>query len=216
MATSIPRKVRAEQTKQALFQRGHEYLRNVGSPDDFVIEDITGPCGVSKATFYLYYKSKEDFYHHIKMSYAHEVRDVYLARLNGSGPVHERILLFVQAWVEAVRSSDIETSRDWLALTADKNFRITAREHGMSIQNYLSILSDKVREGVEQGEFVPNTPCDAIAKQIMVVLHGVHSLSVMTNKELDYEKCTGFITDLVNNGVLKPWLASKGDEDEAL
>lgn len=207
MARKLSRRQRAEKTKEALFEKGCELLRSVDDPDGFVIEDITNPCGVSKATFYQYFKSKEDFYFRVKMTYADDVRELLVDSLQTGGTVRDRIMSFVCEWVRSIKETDLQMGQDWHALVADEQLRAEANRRGMDIYSYVSLLAELIESAVETGEFVPDTPCELVAKQVMAVLYGIHSVSVMTDKDIDFEGCPLDAAYVVDHGILQRWLA---------
>lgn len=202
----LTRKQRAECTRQALLDKGREILRHVDSFDDFVVEDITDACGVSKGTFYLYFKSKGAFFYDLKLAEAREANERLTSiLLNGGQSASNDILEFVRQWLRIIQKYDKQLGRYWVSYLLDEELRNSKSPLGINWYTYPDLISRRLKEGVQNGEFVGQTPTTRVAHEIMAVIHGFDVVSVITEKGFDSNDCADEAADIVESGILCQW-----------
>lgn len=144
------RKIQAQETKTRIYETAVAMFKEYGF-DNVTVESITNAAGVSKGTFYLYFKAKHtvlaELFHKIDNSY----KDVF-SKIDKSMPASEQILLLANTMadycatvvginlIKIVYMNQISLERKQIILT-DPN-------------RYLyKLLSEITKTGMERGEF---------------------------------------------------------------
>lgn len=139
------------------------------------MEDIAEECGLSKATLYLYYRSKDDLIAGLMISTFREQMQGLRMLLDMDGTVRERLMAITQALVAV-----IQQNTDWLSISFEV-YAVASRQPNVReflkeyFAEYRNALAQLFRQGIERGEFLPfNTEHAAIA--LVALLEGLFLL----------------------------------------
>lgn len=205
----LTRKQQAEYTRRMLFKKGCQILKHADSPDDFVVEEITEACGVSKGTFYLYFKSKGAFFYNVKQTLAEEANNELISLLEDtSQSAQGTILEFVRLWTQRIRNFKIPLNDGLLAAVRDA-YSPDGAPRSFSPKRLEQMFQIQIAAGIERGEFVAKTPAERLAPLIVITLTGFAGYFYVHGENLDYSEWANEAVNLVDSGILRPWLAKR-------
>ena len=122
---------------------------------DATISEITKLVGISEATMYEYFSSKEDLLFAIPGKITAEAIDFIEQILPYIRGAEGKIKAIVQNYLTVCQNNPEYTSLVMLQLKTNKNFRLT--EAFKIIRKGSRILLDCIREGIEDGTFKSTT-----------------------------------------------------------
>ena len=159
------RQLQAEQTKRHIF-RAALHLLELQDFESITVRDIVREAGVSIGSFYNAYGSKLDvFYETFRVADEHFENDVRPMLTQDTSA--EKILFFFR---EYARYNSVETPISLTKILYNPNnpyFRRSG-DRGM-----LPILTQLVRQALEDGEFQSDKPAEEAAQFLMVCVRGV-------------------------------------------
>lgn len=202
---TLSRKEQAENTKAALREAGIELIET-RSYDEITIEDITSMCNVSKGTFYLYFKSKDDFFFSMCAHDFHEAV-AYLKDPSITSSI-EQLRLFITEWLKMQKATSIYFTRHWFVtlLTTkyneDTGFASAPIDPG---QQYKKPLRDCLKRGIKNGELSEDTPVEDIIELIIMSVYGTSLRDVMRNRKFNLNKWTKSLCAFILDGALAPY-----------
>jgi AcrR family transcriptional regulator len=132
--------------------------------DAINVEDITNKAGVSKGTFYTYFKKKE------------EIIDVVgigpIAKINEQletmqAPLYEKLTYFIKTYLKSVEDEGVPLTRDYMAnelSSTKKDSRYAYDEESIK-----AMLLD----GIKNKELNENCPVDDLTNMIMSLIYGI-------------------------------------------
>ncbi|MHB8629377.1 MAG: TetR/AcrR family transcriptional regulator [Aggregatilineales bacterium] len=139
------------------------------------MEDIADECGLSKATLYLYYRSKDDLIAGLLINTFREQMQGLRLLLDMEGTVRERLLTMTQLLVTAMQQNT-----DWLAISFEfyavagrqPNVREVLKEYFAEYRTALALL---FRQGIERAE-VPAFDTNQAAIALAAMYEGMFLL----------------------------------------
>lgn len=176
------RDLQAAQTKQRLIEVGQRLLSEKGY-DAVTIGDITKACGVSKGTFYVYFKSKEQLLGTLQYAPYLEL-DEKVSK--DTSPVAHSIRVYITSWIDYFSQYSPHFAASWLGHTDNDNLDLLEdyKDQYGSESAVASARIDKIKmrldRAVTTGELVDACPTRAISFSIATRCYGLcvwHSLS---------------------------------------
>lgn len=148
------------------------------------MEDIAQEAGLSKATLYLYFASKDDLIVAILQSFFDQGSAELSALLAADGPAADRLA----AWARG-RLREIQGQAAFLSIGFE--FHAVAARQDATRQvlqryyhQYRASIAALIQQGVERGELQP-TDAQELAVAIMGVCEGLHALWMLDSAALD-------------------------------
>lgn len=130
------------------------------------VEEITQACGVSKGTFYTYFKRKEDVVQELSRDMFGEI----LAEAQAQpGPFPERLTYYMVHFSDYIEKGSLKMAQCWISGVSQPELCPDGTE---KLQKDLSSLEVLLQSGVEHGELSPRTPVAALAYHLTEVLYG--------------------------------------------
>lgn len=166
------RQLQAQETKRALLDAGQMLLNEKGY-DSISIEEITDACGVSKGSFYHYFKSKDEFFMSIEYRPFVELDEQLLS---SSVPVAQAITEYIAKFCEHLGSFSPHYIANWLGRVDNPAFLDRYKEEGFDsdfADHRVEALRQCIEHGVERGELISETPTQELARTISVMLFGI-------------------------------------------
>ncbi|MGM9659733.1 MAG: TetR/AcrR family transcriptional regulator [Faecousia sp.] len=203
------RERQAQATKQKLLDSAKRLISERGF-DHVKVSDIAADCGMVKGSFYHYFRSKDEIVAALRESvYDNLRRDVYEeAGLGFQG----RIQLFVQNWYKALKDLNLHIARYSMQQYAN-NIHINPHSSDLShMEQGMSLLTDCIREGVQRGELLPETPVEVLAKGIMFALQGSALFHCKQEEQFDVEQWCEEFQSFILAPLLAAYLTDSGTE----
>ena len=194
------RKQQAKQTRQRLIDAGVELIEERGY-DGASVDDITERAGVSKGTFYVHFKSKEDFFYQIDVKAFDEME----LQVEAPGlSTEERIRCYLEAWIDQNGSYSDEFTMRWVRHVASPS-----RERIVGARSKIELDEQQVariiEQGVKNGELVSDTPTVDIARLLTAVLYGTTMKRVSVAERMDLAAWKETLSSLLVGPLLAPY-----------
>jgi len=166
------RQVQAEQTKQKIFESAIEEFESRGY-DNVAIEDICKKCGISKGTFYVHYKSKDDI---IKINLTQKISCIgekisnYL-NAHANSTVSEKLTHYLLSFFELITDIGVENVKGIFIMEPTKTLSISDIYYKDVL--FLPELKKIIQEGVSSGIFNKKLTSDTILMYIVSFIVGI-------------------------------------------
>ena len=137
------RQAAAQETRQKLLAAGKKLIAERGL-SEIAVEDITAASGVSKGTFYTYFKSKEE----IACALSAEMFGSARAEAEQmSGSCAEKVALYMSRFSEWIERSGRGLARDWIRGVVD-HARADDSKYRSDRADMDALLADCVQKGL--------------------------------------------------------------------
>lgn len=152
-----------------LMEAGREFFA-VRGVKKTSLEDLTGPAGIAKSSFYAFFDSKEALYLELLMAERRRMAEELSATLPVAGEARETVRCFLRAAIREIEESAL-TRR---VITHPEEWRMVVRRvspeqmEANIAESTLATLSF-IREGQESGEIVAARP-EVIAGLVRAVV----------------------------------------------
>lgn len=158
----------ALETKQKLVAAGRELLDEKAA-ECINIEEITKKAGVSKGSFYTYFKRKEDLISEIALDEYNTVTE-RVADLPADCGVYKRLSTYLITSVEIIEKNSLEVAQQWMknVVSPLEDTRCGTQKYHFDRANIRHILENAVLHG----ELSPDTPVDILATGIVDSYYG--------------------------------------------
>ena len=161
------RQLAALETRKKLLKAGKEIICRKGLTNTSV-EEITEAAGVSKGTFYTYFKRKEDIVHELSRSMFGEILEYAKA---ADGDFLEKLKCYMMNFSGYIEQGSVKLAQEWV-----KNV-VTPASAGENpdaekLPSDLSDVSELLSFGIRQGMLKPDTPVLQLAHGLVDLLYG--------------------------------------------
>ena len=172
------KRVAAERTRRKIMDAAEKLISERGF-DNVTVDEITAEAGVSKGSFYTYFKRKEDVVGEIAHEHFEDVRE----RSDGlESGVCDKIAAFLTESMRYIVKSGVKLAQQWLKCGMEP-------ELTTDVSNKFAYDMRVVREildaAVKSGELAPETPAEAIARLVTVEYYGAVACWGLTDGALD-------------------------------
>lgn len=161
------RQLAAQETKRKLLEASKQIICEKGLANTSV-EEITGAAGVSKGTFYTYFRQKEEVVYELSRCMFCEILD-RAKRLDGS--VYDRMRQYMVDFSDYIEQSSIRMAQEWIRNVV--NPPITDDGQGLCKWRLdVACAEELVRSGIDQGQLKADMPVREFAWMIAEHLYG--------------------------------------------
>ena len=172
------KRVAAERTRRKIMDAAEKLISERGF-DNVTVDEITAEAGVSKGSFYTYFKRKEDVVGEIAHTHFEGVRERADALESG---VCDKIAAFLTESMRYIVKGGVKISQQWLKCGMEP-------ELTTDVSNKFAYDMRVVREildaAVKSGELAPDTPAETIARLVTVEYYGAVACWNLTDGALD-------------------------------
>ena len=161
------RQLAARETRQKLLQAGKRLVCEKGL-DQTSVEEITEAAGVSKGTFYTYFRKKEEIVLELSASMFGEILDGAKA-FPGNFP--KKLTRYMAEFSGYIQQGGVRLAQDWI-----KGVVTPVREGEASdrwkLRQDLESMEDLIRFGIRRGMLREDTPAAQLAAAFVDILYG--------------------------------------------
>lgn len=201
------RKLAAMETRRKLVAAAKKIISEKGLANTS-IDEITEACGVSKGTFYTYFKRKEDVIYEF-------VRDTFGDILESAkaleGSFEERLAFYMIHFTRYIEQSSLKLCQEWVRNTVNPDL-VTNPADKNKMKNDIRALEELIVSGIESNELKPDTPVDVLAHTLVDILYGEMLCWDMSGGAYSFEERTKEFCDLYLHALIKPYLIGKDEK----
>ena len=191
----------ALETRKKLIEAARQIVSERGLAGTQV-EEITKLCGVSKGTFYTYFKRKEDVVYAICWGKFDEIRD---AALSSREPFPTRMTGYMVDFCAYIEKESLKLCQEWIRNTADPDF--AGNQCGSDkLRLDIAAVTALIEDGVRRGELKKNAPVELLSHTLVDVMYGEMLCWATSNGAFRFSEKTRDFCDKFLNGLLKPYL----------
>ena len=164
------------------------------------LDDLVKPAGIAKASFYLFFKSKEELFMELLIAEMPAMMDRLLeGSFGATDNTRDAIALLVKGIAEAVQVNEfarilLDNPSELQRLTASMDFNAVLQRVG----SFYAPMVSKIVEAQGRGEIIPGDP-----QQILYSLGMIKMLALNRDKmpsEL-YDSMMDFVPEVLANGL---------------
>ncbi|MDO5423049.1 MAG: TetR/AcrR family transcriptional regulator [Eubacteriales bacterium] len=161
------RQLAAQETKRKLLASAKQIICEKGLANTSV-EEITAAAGVSKGTFYTYFRQKEE----IVFELSSFMFDEILNRAKShEGPFRERLRQYMVEFSDYIEKGSVRLAQEWIRNVV--NPPITENGNGLSKWRLdTSCVEDLLRTGICEGQLKKELPIETLTPIIVELLYG--------------------------------------------
>ena len=166
------RQEQAEQTKQNIFSTAVEEFAKKGY-NHVAVEDICKKCGVSKGTFYVHFKAKEDI---VKINLLQKIKGFgvllsdYLVS-HSSTSASERLSYYLNLFFQLISEIGVDSAKSFLAVETALSISNTDISYKELL--FLPELKNIINDGLISKEFDNRLGIDILLKYLVSFIIGV-------------------------------------------
>ena len=161
------RQIAALATKKKLLDAGSKIIAEKGL-SQATVDEITALAGVSKGTFYTYFKKKEDIVFALGYGTFGEVLDKAMTL---QGTFIEKITYYMVHFSACIEDNGYKLSQDWIRSLSDISSSEETGPRG-KLKFDLDSISRLIQTGVEEGYLAKDTPAEVLTHTLSDVLYG--------------------------------------------
>lgn len=167
----------AKLTRQNIV-RAAERLHESRGLSNVSVDEIVAEAGVSKGTFYVYFKRKEDVAFDIAFRRFGDLKDS-VEHLSGSA--FDNIETFLDVSSQYIQEQGVSICKEWM-----KRAVSAADSNGMlKLQFDEQVIREQLERAVQSGELAPNMSVDFACDSILAEYYGYVTLWAMTEGSFD-------------------------------
>ena len=163
------------------------------------VDEIVAEAGVSKGSFYVYFRRKEDISAEIELLRFDELKD---SLEHAPGTAVEKIGRFLTESVRYIQEQGLALCKEWMKSAVSP---IDEAGPGMVKMNFdREYILQTVHQAQECGELDNGAPAEALADLILADYYGMVTLWSMTNGRFPIQERIENFADTLNT-ILKPY-----------
>lgn len=196
------RQENALKTRQKLLEHAEVLLKTNGF-NALCVEDITRDAGVSKGTFYIYFKHKEDIVAEICRGYFKRIENEVAGMKNSD--IVEKLTLYFDKFMSAVELYGINICREWIksALYPDS----APDYNGESKWQYdVNMLKNILNNAVAAKELKNDTPVELLTHLMISELYGMMTCWCMSDGVFEPKEWTKKFAEFQLKAILDKYM----------
>ncbi len=170
-------------TKRKIIEAATELISENGL-DAINVEDITNKAGVSKGTFYTYFKKKEEIIDVVGIGPIAKINE---ALETMQGGLHEKLTYFIKTYLKSVEDEGVYLTKDYM-VNELSSYKKDSR-YAYDEESIKAILL----EAIKNKELNESCPVDDLTNMIMSMIYGISYVYV----KKDGPSLTSLIEDTV-------------------
>ncbi|MDE7308633.1 MAG: TetR/AcrR family transcriptional regulator [Lachnospiraceae bacterium] len=193
------RQLAAAETRKKLVEAAKTIICDKGLTNT-QIEEITDACGVSKGTFYTYFKRKED----IVFELSEGIFDEILANAKDcKGTIIQKLENYMINFSGYIEKSSVKLAQEWIKNVVDPDIT----DVGINkLHKDLSAVTEILQSGIRTGLLKDDTPVEQLADTINDLLYGQMLCWTMSGGAYSFEERTKEFCKTYLNILLEQYL----------
>ncbi len=191
------RQLAALETRRKLIETAGKIIGEKGL-ENTSIEEITEACGVSKGTFYTYFKRKEDIVNELQAGRTHRsiFEDIMVKDLN----VEEKTNKFLCDMAMYIEEGGPKVCQAWIRNVVDIDHSTKNGDQALAAED-ISYMEEILQEGIQNKELKKNTEVRKLAETCIDILYGQMLVWAISDggyglQERTEEFCHSYLSDL--------------------
>ena len=135
------------------------------------IQDVAQEAGIAHGTVYLYFKSKDDIFISIFQESLGELIDYISSEVQKKDSAEDKLRRMISLQLDVIEENPDLTKLILIEFPRTGNF-LTDRNIDV-LSNYIDVIGDVLRNGIEEGIFSTNVKPDIIATMIYAAMQGI-------------------------------------------
>lgn len=191
------RQLAAMETKEKLLRAGKQLIGQKGLCNT-AIEEITEEAGVSKGTFYTYFKRKEDIIFELSKSMFGEILDQAKAF---EGNFIGKLTFYMVHFSRYIEQGSVRLSQEWVRNAVNPDLVDSQYDKGKLRQDLASV-HELILFGAEKGLLKEDVPAKELSEILVDMLYGQMLCWSMSGgsyslKERTQEFCSRYLNELL-------------------
>lgn len=196
------RQLEAQKTKRKLITTALELFKNTGFYE-INVEDITRVAGVSKGTFYTYFKRKEDIVLEISRTPFVEIVNE-LENMENSSLI-EKLTHYFHRFMECVEFSGIHICRQWTRDTLEPK-KVSDDKDSQKWHYDFEMLKGILENSVKNNELKADTPIELLTHIMICELYGMMTCWCMSDGTFEPLDWTSRFCECQLKEIFEPYL----------
>ena len=198
----------ARETRQKLLKTGKLLICQKGL-DNISVEEITRAAGVSKGTFYTYFKRKEDILFQVSRE---TFREILESAMQADGDFLAKLTAYMVSFSQCIEHDSVHLAQDWVSHVV-----LPVPPESVYDREKLPFDLDSVKtllcSGIEGGMLKPDTPAELIAHTLVDILYGQMLCWAMSDGVYSLKERTREFCRLYLGTLFKDYLVCAEDAD---
>jgi TetR/AcrR family fatty acid metabolism transcriptional regulator len=135
------------------------------------IQDVAQEAGIAHGTVYLYFKSKDDLFISIFQESLGELIDYISSEVQKKDSAEDKLRRMISLQLDVIEENPDLTKLILIEFPRTGNF-LTDRNIDV-LSNYIDVIGDVLKNGIEEGIFSTNVKPDIIATMIYAAMQGI-------------------------------------------
>ena len=199
------RELAAQATRAKLLETGLRLFKECGF-EKMTVDDITAAAGVSKGTFYTYFKRKEDIIYAICREPFRQIGERFMADIKHDLPT--KLRHYFDDFTAEVQRYGVHVCREWLRDVITPAAVTDAKDAQKWFYD-TDMLRGILKHAVKNGELKKDTPVDTLTHIIISQLYGMMLCWCMSDEKFNPQRWTKKFCDLQLEHILKPYLTEE-------
>lgn len=190
----------AEETKSKIIEIGVKLILENGF-DNVSVEDITKECGISKGSFYTYFKTKEDFIQILYNSPFKELENEISQMINKD--IFEKLNYYFFHYIKKVEKTGIQIIRQWIKNVVDPNAKNIDNSFS-KLKHDTEFLRKILENAVVDNQLMQEIPIDLVTNFIIDEMYGMIVCWCMSDGNLKLSECTKIYCEMLGR-IIEPY-----------
>lgn len=195
------RQIAAAKTRKKLVEAAKEIICEKGLTDTS-IDEITEKCGVSKGTFYTYFKRKEDIVFELSKGMFASILE---NAIQFEGGFLEKLTNYMVNFAGYIEKSSLKLCQEWVKNVVMPE-RVEDEEQRGKLQKDISDVKTLLEYGIGQRMLQKETPVEVLAPIVVDILYGQMLCWDMSGGAYSYSERTEQFCGLYLSGLFKNYL----------
>lgn len=193
------RQIAAAETRKKLVEAAKNIICVKGLTNTS-IDEITEACGVSKGTFYTYFKRKEDIIYEL----SDKMFDEILSNAQEfEGTITEKLENYMIHFSRYIEQGSLKLAQEWIKNVADPDISDVGAK---KLKKDISAVKELIQAGTENKELKQDTPIEDISNTITDLLYGQMLCWALSSGSYSFEERTKTFCKIYLSTLLKEYL----------
>ncbi len=193
------RQIAAAETRKKLIEAARNIICDKGLTNT-TIEEITEKSGVSKGTFYTYFKRKEDIVYELSETMFDKILN---DAKKSEGDILNRLKSYMISFSRYIELSSVKLAQEWIKNVADPDISDAGTR---KLNKDTTAVINLLQSGIENGELNDDTPIEQVSHTINDLLYGQLLCWAISGGKYSFEEHTKEFCDAYLNKMIEQYL----------